>query len=145
MAKGRPEKPLAFYLMMMGISQTGTQSRDIKFFLCLSCRHWWQAQGVLSSRTMTPRMINTQSTLNLWDLLLQLDLCGFMGPDWFHPRLLKDLSESLQVLSQWFFNNFGNLERSLLTRSWQTLSQFSRRARKVSLITVACQSHFSVL
>ncbi|KAJ7419046.1 hypothetical protein WISP_56501 [Willisornis vidua] len=38
-------------------------------------------------------MINSQSTLKLWDLLLQLDPHKSMGPDEMHPSILKELAD----------------------------------------------------
>lgn len=52
---------------------------------------------------------------------------------------------SLQGLPQWFFNSFGNLEKSHLAGSWLMLPQFSWRVKRMSLEIWACQSHGKIM
>lgn len=59
-----------------------------------------------------------------------------MDPDGIHHRVIKELSDVIET-SQLFFNRLGNLERTLLSGSWQTLPQVSVRARvKLLIITI---------
>lgn len=68
------------------------------------------------------------------DLLLQLDGCKSMEPDWIHFKILKELAEVILRPLNYFSNSLRNLKRSQVTGSWKTLSQFSRRARKKTLV-----------
>lgn len=103
-AKGRPEKTLAFYLKRMVISQTGTQSRDIKFFLCLSHQHWWQAQGVLKQQDhdckndkhpVNPQVVGFAAPAgSLWVYGAWLDSSqGTWRPGWVIARPLSMIFE----------------------------------------------------
>lgn len=61
------------------------------------------------------------------------------GNDWGSSKSWLML---LWHLCQWFLNGLENL-KSQLTGSWLTLSQSSKWSRRMSLETLACQSHCS--
>lgn len=70
------------------------------------------------------------------DFLLQLNAYTSVGPKGVHPRVFKVLSDIIKRTFSIIFQFFGSLERSQLTRSWQMLSQFSRRMRKKTQVIV---------
>ena len=66
-------------------------------------------------------------------LLLQQNAHKSMEPNGIHPRVLKELADVFTAPLSIIFQQSGSLERSPSTRS-QQMSQFSRRARKKTLV-----------
>lgn len=61
------------------------------------------------------------------DFLLQLNAHESTESSGIHLRVLTKLADVIRRFLSTVFQSFGNLERSLLTVSWQTLSQVSRK------------------
>lgn len=95
----------------------------------------YTVSGAPSWRTVTVVTVNSQPSLNL---------CRIFCSTWIYISL-RDLMEfitryperwpiSLQDLSQLFFDGLGNLETYQLPGSWLTLFQFTRRAKRKTLV-----------
>ncbi|KAJ7410190.1 hypothetical protein BTVI_54086 [Pitangus sulphuratus] len=75
-------------------SASKTSALDMRRADFTLLRELMMDQGGLSAwRNMTGRMINSQSTLILWDLLLHLNPYKSMRPDGIHPKIFKDLAD----------------------------------------------------
>jgi len=125
---GGPKITLVCYLMKMVVSQKGTKikQRYLMTSLPLSSTLMMGSGG---HRVGGPSLQYTQLPVNpepVQDLLLQVNAQKSMWPNGIHPRELKKLTDVIQL----FFSGLGNLVRSQLTGSWQTLSFQEGRERR---------------
>lgn len=98
----------------------------------------------LSWRTVTMEMTDSQPTLNLYGISCSTRMhTSVWGPMGLIPGCSK--SWHYQTFLNYSFNNFEDVERSQLNKSWETLFQFSGKARKKTLVITGLSVTFQCL
>ncbi|KAJ7395471.1 hypothetical protein BTVI_154686 [Pitangus sulphuratus] len=75
----------------------------------------------------------------VWYLWIQLDQYKSMEPDGIHPRIPKDLADVIAKPLSMIFEWSWESREVQLTRSWKTLSHFSKKARSKILKTTGLE------
>lgn len=99
-AKGGQEITLVRYLIRMVISQIWIrESIDFQCLLCLCLQHddgfWAPWSPKLEDCDCSNEELPAIPRY-VWDLLLQLVACKFMGPNGIHPRVFKELADIIE-------------------------------------------------